>query len=397
MEKAELKRKMIGLWKDTFHDSDAYVRLIFDTYFNPELIEYEESGSELVSALMGIPYEFGGSVENRIRGLYLCGLATKSKMRGQGLMTSMLERINDKAREAGFAFTFLIPATGHLRDWYARRGYVDAFRRSPLNYTAVHDFQLENDTLLAEQKGKVAELKRRYYDSLKCEKFDNDSPDDIKKRIISIIKAEEEQQQDMELIHSEKDIEAILAESIISNEPVYFTYTPQGDITAVGFVGAGGISRMDVKRLYSADVSSEYKLLDHIKRQFPDFALRVYVAPRKSERKQLAEVYGMARILNLYDILKFQTKSHGDLKYSILVKAGNLQGDETIRYTAKGGKVKEQILDSGKKLPGEENSLTEISLMDMSNVLFRRPDTGVLITEAFGMPSLGGYISLMLD
>ena len=38
-----------------------------------------------------------------------------------------------------------------------------------------------------------------------------------------------------------------------------------------------------------------------------------------------------------------------------------------------------------------------MSLKDMSSVLFRRPDTGVLITEAFGMPSVGGYINLMLD
>lgn len=42
MTEIELKQKMKGLWVDTFHDSEEYVDLIFDTYFNPELVEYEE-------------------------------------------------------------------------------------------------------------------------------------------------------------------------------------------------------------------------------------------------------------------------------------------------------------------------------------------------------------------
>jgi hypothetical protein len=50
MTEIELKQKMKGLWVDTFHDSEEYVDLIFDTYFNPELVEYEEQGGEVVSA-----------------------------------------------------------------------------------------------------------------------------------------------------------------------------------------------------------------------------------------------------------------------------------------------------------------------------------------------------------
>ena len=107
METLDLKRKLTGLWKDTFHDSDEYIRLWFDKYYDPQWTEYEQVGNEIVSMLFGVPYEFGGS-EGKIRGLYLCGLATNAKYRGQGLMSKLLDRINDKAREAGFAFTFLI-------------------------------------------------------------------------------------------------------------------------------------------------------------------------------------------------------------------------------------------------------------------------------------------------
>lgn len=397
MDNAELKRNMMGLWKDTFHDSDAYIRLIFDTYFDPEWIEYEESGSDIISGLIGIPYTFGGSDDNTIRGLYLCGLATKSRNRGHGLMSGLLERINKRAAEEGFAFTFLIPATHHLHDWYTRRGYVDAFYRCPLNYTAVHDFQLEKDTILDQQKGKVAELKRRYYDTLTCEKLDKNSPSEIVARIRDIIHTEENLQQDLELVHTEKDITAILEESIISNDPTYYVRTHDGIVTAVGFVGYGNQSRMDIKRLYCTDVSSRFKLLDHIKRCHPEHALRVYVAPRESERKNLAEPYAMARILNLYEILKFQAKGHGDLKYSILVKEPEQDGAHTIQYDIKGGKVRRHEADDERRGLSDDRLLTEISYHDMANVLFRRPDTGVLISEAFGMPSLGGFISLMLD
>ena len=59
METAELKKKMMELWKNTFHDSDAYINLVFDTYFNTEYIEYYEENGKLISALLGIPYYFG--------------------------------------------------------------------------------------------------------------------------------------------------------------------------------------------------------------------------------------------------------------------------------------------------------------------------------------------------
>lgn len=61
MEAIDIKRKMSALWKDTFHESDAYVNLLFDRYFNSEWVEFEAEGSEIIGALMGVPYEFGGS------------------------------------------------------------------------------------------------------------------------------------------------------------------------------------------------------------------------------------------------------------------------------------------------------------------------------------------------
>ena len=59
MDSKELKNKLSKLWKDTFHDSDDYVSLIFDNYYDPCFSECEETGGDVVAGLVGIPYEFG--------------------------------------------------------------------------------------------------------------------------------------------------------------------------------------------------------------------------------------------------------------------------------------------------------------------------------------------------
>lgn len=380
------------LWKDTFQDSDSYIQLIFDTYYNPDFVEYEVAGSDLQSALLGIPYEFGGA-ENRIKGLYLCGLATKPRHRGQGVMTRLIEKINKKAAAAGFAFTFLIPANELLHDYYARRGYVDAFHRCADNFTALHDFNLEFTTQLEMQKTGVADLKRRYYNSMAVEKITSDTPADIIEQIIEIITAEEATQEEMEILHSRRDIETIIRESQVSGDDVYYTVVQSNRVTAVAFARNVNRSVIDLQRIYSTDDSSRYRLLDHIKKVEPGCPIREYMSPLRSERRQLAEVYGMARILNMNEVLKFQAAGHGDLKYSILAK--DAENKKILKFQVKGGDVKVSEIDP----QGEEfdPSKTVISYRDLSSVVFRRPDTGSLITEAFGMPSLGGYISLMLD
>lgn len=74
-------------------------------------------------------------------------------------MTRLLARINEKAREAGYVFTFLIPADEGLRMYYHDREYVNAFYRVVDNYTSLHDFDHEYESILMEQKEKVAQLK----------------------------------------------------------------------------------------------------------------------------------------------------------------------------------------------------------------------------------------------
>jgi len=423
MDSKELKNKLSKLWKDTFHDSDDYVSLIFDNYYDPCFSECEETGGDVVAGLVGIPYEFGNA-SRKIRGLYLCGLATKPQYRSRGIMTRLLDRGNDKAREAGFAFTFLIPADESLRKYYRDRDYVNAFYRVIDNYTSLHDFDREYESILMEQKEKVAELKRRYFMSLNASVFDRmaDNAEVVREGIRALIRSVEDVQQDLQIIHGDRDIRLLINENVIDRGQIHYVTNSDGEITAAAFstVSDGAVK---IVKLFSTDIASKYKVLGSVKKTNPDMAIRHYLSSIEMDRSALwmrtygsfmkdapqtgavsitervyslaahAKVYGMVRILDFSEILKFQAECRRDLKYSILVKADDAGSFEQIEV--RDGRLRI------KNLASETLTHSQIahvmSKRDIGEILFRRNDTDNLITEAFGIPSINASICLMLD
>lgn len=138
----QVKNDMMRLWKETFHDTDRYVGMIFDAYFDPRLCLWSYEEKKLVSALVGVPYSFK-STRGELRGLYLCGLATDPRFRGNGLMSRMIEEANERALSLDFDFTFLIPADAGLRKYYEDRGYSSAMRNVVERFTSGHNFYRE--------------------------------------------------------------------------------------------------------------------------------------------------------------------------------------------------------------------------------------------------------------
>lgn len=423
MNSKELKNKLAKLWKDTFHDSDDYVSLIFNDYYDPRFSEYEEIGGDVVAGLVGIPYEFGNA-ERRLRGLYLCGLATKHQYRSRGIMTRLLARINDKAREEGFAFTFLIPADDGLRKYYRDRDYVNAFYRVVDNYTSLHDFDREYESILLEQKEKVAELKRRYFMSLKSSVFDRmaDDAESVREGIRSLIRGIEDGQQDLQIIHSDRDVRLLINENQIDGGQIHYVTNQAGAVTAAAFVSVSD-GAVNIAKLFSTDLASKYKVFGSVRSANPDLAIRHYVSSIEMDRSALwmrtygsfmkdapqtgavsitervyslaahAKVYGMVRILDFSEILKFQADCRRDLKYSILVKADDAYTFEQIEV--RDGKVR--IRNLAAETLSHSQIAHVMSKRDIGEILFRRRDTDNLITEAFGIPSINGSICLMLD
>ena len=128
------KRDMMELWKETFHDSDSYISLVFDTYYSLEntFVRYHEN--RLIAAMLSVAYEFqilrDDEEKTHLKGMYLCGLATRPEWRNRGIMSELMEEAEEEARRRGFDLTFLIPADDHLRQYYAKKGYHTGSWRS---------------------------------------------------------------------------------------------------------------------------------------------------------------------------------------------------------------------------------------------------------------------------
>lgn len=217
MDINKLKKEMMKLWKKEFHDSDEYIKLIFDNYFQPSYICYREKEGRLIASMLAVPYQFGivhkcadmkmknqtlydidtiisndvikndcsknnqheinekvnldkDNINNgeseMLRGLYLCGLVTENDYRGIGIMSEMIEEMNRRAVDMNFDFTFLIPANEGLKKYYYDRGYVETFYQNKYKYICGHDFR--NDFIKVNDD---AEALRRF-DNIKVISFD---------------------------------------------------------------------------------------------------------------------------------------------------------------------------------------------------------------------------------
>ena len=150
----------------------------------------------------------------------------------------------------------------------------------------------------------------------------------------------------------------------------------------------------------SSDLSY-YRLLGEIKNDYPDLGLKLYSYPirniigidNKYSPARNYEVYGMARILNLYEILKFQAEERHDLKYSILVK--NEENNILTRFVAENGSLVSSQLKTD--TVSQNQILEAMDDREVASILFRRPDSDHIVEEVLEIPPLGGSINLMLD
>lgn len=427
MEKSQLEKEMKSLWKQTFHDSDEYVDLVFSGYFDPERVEYEEKGGKLTAALLGVPYDFKGAGRT-LKGMYLCGLATAESERRKGIMTSLLEKANQKAREEGYNFTFLIPASDGLGRYYRDRGYVDAIYRVENHYTNVHDFSREYISLLSNKDERIYNLKKKYFESLNCKILEK-GVDNWEKIVDFLTGMEASTDKDnLQLMHSGKDFDRVISDNFLSKGEIYVCSTSKGEIRAVAFIIIENRSEIKVLRVYHTDACSFYKTLDAIKRQHYDHGMTVYQSPDVDNEVALWQLnyaapetggsrsggvlgvsemeykprlhmrtYGMARILQIDEILKFIAPRVSGRENSILVKNGENNEISQYRFINYGVEKTSYTLEEFGRRFGESKIGSAMSLRGLSAILCRKPDSDNWIMEAFGLPRLGIEISLMLD
>lgn len=422
-----IKTKMMKLWKDIFHDSDAYISLIFDNYFDINFIEYHEEKNQIVSALLGIPYTFSNG-EHSIKGLYLCGLATKEEYRQRGIMRNLINKINNKAKAQGYVLSFLIPASDSLRIYYQSKGYVNAIYRIEDRYTCIHDFDKDGRMEINREDDKIKKYRQKYYSEITIEIIEN-FDELLLKNITDYIQFNEKKKREyMTLQHSEKNIRILLNENRISNGKILIAKDKSNNIIGIVFITANNRGEIIIPKIYYENSGAFYKLLDRSKHLFPESSMGLWKYPEESDRKLIWEQnyipgsqdginttsygsaervydtnmhsnpYGMIKILNLYEILKFMAEDNHNLKFSILVKQETSSPIGNY-YKVDSGKIdfKENVEESLIKQIKHNSNFSILTERDLSEIIFRKKDSNNLIMEAFGLPRLALNMSLMLD
>lgn len=430
MEQEELKRKLMGLWERSTHNSKELLGVLFDYYFDMRYIEYEEIDGKVVSALCGIPYEFGYGT-NKLKGLYLISLTLEEGYHKKGILSDLLQRFNNRIKDE-FDFSFLRPHTELMEDYYSTQGYYRSFFIFEERFTSLHDFRKDYLLSLTESDDRIKELKKALLESIKViengefSKFSHS-------QIIDFIKDVESQSSpSVNLNHSFKDLEYIMNPSSIRNLSCFVSYDEDEKITGVAFVQTEELKRVRVVAFYVTDVCSYFALLDFIKHFYLDYSISVntndpryqihsiiqqtYVSSNPGggdldntfsvieipfNMNKLLQPMGMVKLLRFDKIIEYlaTTRSDADFKLHIRDYEDNQDdfedssaaGERGTLFVVKNGKCQIEKLDPNLN----HKSVLTLSRKEVSELLLRRKDSSNLIMEAFGIPRLNLQMRLL--
>lgn len=253
---------MMRLWKDTFHDSKEYIELIFDSYFSESFTPNIYKGGKLVAAMLAVPYEMAyksgdeGEGSSIFKTLYLCGLATLPEYRRQGLMETLIGEIVETATKQNFDLLFLIPADGHLRKYYSKFGFRDAF---PLC------INMQNGK--ASNYSKFARIE--YFESTDS-LFGNSGKSEkgVIDSIFDFIHREELSRKTGGVLHSKKDIKIAIEECFISDGRIYLSFDTEERIDGILFLYDK--QPLEIYCMISVDENVRGELLKRVSTDFPN-------------------------------------------------------------------------------------------------------------------------------
>lgn len=414
------------LWKQTFHDSDDYIKIVFGNYFNPDYVETHIVDGQLVAALLGVPYVF---IKNnkKIKALYLCGLSTDINYRGRGIMSSLIENINNRAAQNGFDITFLIPADPGLSRYYYDRGYVNAIFKTDLRFTSNHEFiepiRLPNDE---------NHHKRKTYESRPFYISDYYEMDDASKcAALEYVHSHESDSDVFVMLHSVADMVAAIKENEISGG-LTLVLRDNVDNNVGGFAVCLPMDgEVAVKYLIADNETKGKRLLQGVRDRFPDMSILLSMFPAQVEKlsdafwqpvnasflpeapavpafatalrsydaSNRARPYGMVRILNASEILKCALSPRSDAEFSILDCV--IQDQIVVLIDVPEGKY---AVYERKPSPNDvkwkellAKGYVPLSLSQLSEILFSPPGGAKMLSDVFGLPVLSLNMALLLD
>jgi GNAT superfamily N-acetyltransferase len=139
------------LWREVFHDTDGYIDLFLNVWFDTELTAVAELDGQIAAAAYLLPV---GNLKTPDGERTPCGMvyavATRESHRGRGLGTLVMRGLDELAERRGIRVRVLCPAEDGLFDFYEKRtDYREYFTADVLEYSIGREPRGEVLTLLS--------------------------------------------------------------------------------------------------------------------------------------------------------------------------------------------------------------------------------------------------------
>lgn len=120
------KSAIFNIWRVCFGDSGEYINFFLDNGFDAaSCLVFEEDGKAVsMLHILNAEYKTFSAV---LPVQYIYAAATLPEFQGRGIMKHLLEAAEESGAENGCAFTWLLPGSASLYNYYAKLSYKTAF------------------------------------------------------------------------------------------------------------------------------------------------------------------------------------------------------------------------------------------------------------------------------
>ncbi len=335
-----MKEEVKALWTRCFNDNDAFIDLYFRLRYKDDINVCIRQDDKVVAALQMIPYPmtYMGEV---IPTSYISGACTHPDYRQQGLMRRLLNNTHRRMLQDGALLSTLIPAEDWLFGYYAKSGYAPVFA-------------CEEKTMSVEELGTDAPI---------CKVERCEAPDAEYYRYFNARMSE----RPCCILHTEEDFQVIMEDLKLSGGRLYIAREADRLVGMAFTIAEGDTLRVLECLADSAEVQDA--LAREAAREQSCSQVRAVAFPPADGR-----YLGMARVLNVFEMLRFWAQHHPDESRCLLI-----EGDESIPEN-NGCYIIESGMCLRGRLPG--HSYQRYTIAELTQAL---------------LESEGAFMSLMLN
>ena len=288
-----MKQQIIDLWKESFGDTDDFIRLWFERVYKEEQTFVIRQNGQIVSALQIIPYEmtyYGTTIPVG----YICGVCTLPSERGKGFMNQLMQQAINEMSNLHYALAVLIPATPRLFDLYRRYDFANAF-----------DYATEEIQSEEHLKKDLSHHNERSEATHHIELQRIVSCDNLDLKTIYAYYQTKQNERDLTLLHSANQFETICRDQLLGGCELWVASTNK---QPAGLVFANPVSEqtLSIREIMFNNPETKNLLIQTILNHHQLYHAKLRIPPGQSNSLP----YGMARIINQEQMIDLYRSFH---------------------------------------------------------------------------------------